>query len=490
MFLKAGAISLALLLASRLLGLARESALAATFGTSGMADVAVLMLTLPDWIVGVLASGALAYALLPSWAGQPAATVRSSQRSVAIWLLVAGTLFGVALALFRTDVVGWLTAGLPASMRATAAHSLVWSALALPPALLASLWVTRLQHERDFTGMYCANLVVNCALVATVLLAGTRPTAHAGDLLGAGLIAAMLARIAWLWWRQARFVLPSGPETMRPADVPAPSVWLWALLASGLPLVLPFAARSMASPAGEGALATFNYAWKLVELPLLLAIQLVSTLAFPAIAAAFRQGTPVGVNAAAVTVRSAFGLAWALACAACAGLLVGAPAVAQLLFGWGRMDTHSLARVAEWGGVAAWGLLPQALTAVATTVLATQGRLKSAVAAYVLAAAVLFFAGMMGVNDGLTLMVLLNLIFVGVALAVLGALGRPALAWVPWRAMLAPGGALLVVSAGASLFSAGGLGLAGGLAAGATAAAVVGAAAWLGASELRQSLRR
>ena len=48
MLLKAGALSLALLLASRLLGLLRESALAATFGASGLGDVAVLMLTLPD----------------------------------------------------------------------------------------------------------------------------------------------------------------------------------------------------------------------------------------------------------------------------------------------------------------------------------------------------------------------------------------------------------------------------------------------------------
>ncbi|MBA2674253.1 MAG: hypothetical protein H0U68_11300, partial [Ramlibacter sp.] len=68
MFLKAGAVSLALLLASRLLGLLRESALAAAFGASGLGDVAVLMLTLPDWIVSVLVTGALGYVLLPAWA--------------------------------------------------------------------------------------------------------------------------------------------------------------------------------------------------------------------------------------------------------------------------------------------------------------------------------------------------------------------------------------------------------------------------------------
>ena len=58
---------------------------------------------------------------------------------------------------------------------------------------------------------------------------------------------------------------------------------MWAALSAGLPLALPFVARSFASNGGEGALVTFNFAWKLVELPLVLAIQLVATLAFPSI---------------------------------------------------------------------------------------------------------------------------------------------------------------------------------------------------------------
>jgi len=44
-------------------------------------------------------------------------------------------------------------------------------------------------------------------------------------------------------------------------------VWLWAIAAAGLPLALPFVARSLAAQQAPGALATFNYAWKLVELP-------------------------------------------------------------------------------------------------------------------------------------------------------------------------------------------------------------------------------
>src|SRR3954469_22138479 len=79
MFLKAGALSLAFLLASRVLGLVRESAQAAAFGASGMGDVAVLMLTLPDWLAGVVASGGLAYVLfLGGWHEEAPASPRGN----------------------------------------------------------------------------------------------------------------------------------------------------------------------------------------------------------------------------------------------------------------------------------------------------------------------------------------------------------------------------------------------------------------------------
>jgi hypothetical protein len=65
MYLRAGVISLGLLLASRVLGLLRESVQAATFGTTGLADLVVMMLTLPDLASAILAAGALSYALLP-----------------------------------------------------------------------------------------------------------------------------------------------------------------------------------------------------------------------------------------------------------------------------------------------------------------------------------------------------------------------------------------------------------------------------------------
>jgi peptidoglycan biosynthesis protein MviN/MurJ (putative lipid II flippase) len=488
MFLKAGALSLALLLASRLLGLARESAQAAAFGASGVADVVVLMLTLPDWLTGVVAGGALAYVLVPAWAGQGHAHVAATQRKVAWGLLGAGILLALLLALLRRPAADWLASGLPTAMQPAAAKALVWSALALPAALLAALWTTRLQHERDFAGMYAANLVVNVTLIAAIGWTALR-TPAAGDLswLGIGLLLAMLLRLVWLAWRTPAPMARMDPDPKQAAGLPRARIWLWASLSAGLPLALPFAARSIASQSGEGALATFNYAWKLVELPLLLAIQLVATLALPAIAKAF-AAQDAGPTAS--VVRSSFALAWALACAAAAALLLGAPAIAGLLFGWGRMQPEALARVAQWGAIGAWSLLPQALIAVALAVLAARGAMKAAVLAYGLALALLLWYAASGGADGGRLMWALDLLQSGVAVIVLAALGSQLRGWLPWRSMLISLSCLLVLAGIAAQVPGGSWGLWSGLALAALAGLLVMGATWWGSADLRAALAR
>lgn len=499
MLLKAGVLSLGLLLASRLLGLLRESVQAAAFGASGLADVAVLMLTLPDWFTGVAVSGALAYVLVPAWAGRSAAQVDGLQRRVARVLLAAGALAALALWLARDPLARLLAAGLQGPLAAAAAEGLAWSALALPLALLAALWGTRLQHERDFTGLYAANLVVNGVLIAAIAIAGMAwpgASSQAILVLGVGLLAAMVLRLGWQAWRRPRrpgaasaAAGPGGAAHAPALSVPGVGPWTWAILSAGLPLTLPFAARSLASAEGQGALAIFNYAWKLVELPLILAIQLVATLAFPAVAQAVTRG--LGDEASRQPVRIAFALAFALACACAAGLLVGSGALAQLLFGWGRMEAQALARVAQWGQVAAWGLLPQAVTAVALTVLASQSRLRPAAGLYGLALAALGAAALGAPLGGLELMQVLNGVFTLVAVGLLAALGPQVRHCIPWRALGWPALALAAIALAAPWTGAdAGLGWPLQLALAVVSGLFVLAAAWAGAGSLRHALRR
>ena len=455
MFLKAGLLSLLLLLASRVLGVLRETALAAAFGSSGMADVAIVMLTLPDWLAGVLVSGALAYVLLPQWAKESAAQQNATQNQIARRLLWGSLVLAGLMCVAQGPVAALLVPGASAALQGAASHAVVWSSLALPAATLAGLWATRLQHERDFVGLYSANLVVNGVLIAALLFWGFRGAGPgAVQALGVFLLMAVVLRLLWQGWRMRHLrqcALPVTSPSVAPPPLPGWRIWMWAALGAGLPLTLPFVARTFASGAGEGALATFNYAWKLVELPLVLAIQLVASLAFPAIARAHAASAsgmgPTSADAMATAVRNALVLAWTLACAAAAALLVGAPVIASLLFGWGRMEVSALEQIAAWGRVGAWGLLPQALLAVALTVLASVGRMRFAVLAYVLALALLLAVGAAGWTAGESLMWGLNAGFAVAALIAGGALGAPALRhWLPMRALLAPSLALAVVA--------------------------------------------
>lgn len=412
MLMRAGLVSFALLLASRVLGLLRESVQAAALGATGQADVAILMLTLPDMLTGILASGALGYVLLPLWARQSARDQTMTLKRLARVLLSVGLLAGLVIVAAPSLITSALAPGLSETARATAHQALWWSAMAMPLALLAALWTVRLQHLRDFTGMYGANLVVNAAVVGALLLTMTQLHADMAapiTWLGWGLLLGMVLRLLWLGWRMPRAGPTEAPSPATSADWPRSPIWLWALASAGLPLMLPLLGRSLASTAGEGALTTFNYAWKLIELPLVLAIQLVAALAFPGIAKAFAPNAGLSANASCtqqrVALRNAFVLAWVLGCGAAAALSSMAPSLAQLLFGWGRMPAEAVAQVGAWGRIGAWSLLPQALLAVLLTLLASTGRLRGAVLAYGGALALLgtlgWAMGQMGATQGL-----------------------------------------------------------------------------------------
>jgi peptidoglycan biosynthesis protein MviN/MurJ (putative lipid II flippase) len=455
MLINTGSLALTLLLASRLTGLWRESAQSAAFGATGMGDVAVLMLTFPDWITGILVSGAMAYVLLPHWAGQTALERTQTQRRVGQWLLATAVALGVLLVFFRQPLAHLLASGLAPGLQTMAQEGLIWSAMALPAAFMAALGIARLQCEQDFVGMYAASVVVNGALIVSLYLLSVEAVAtHAVVILGLALCSAMALRLVWV---HVRLPAPAKQAWRRTpgvfAPLPMPSVWLWAALSSGLPLTLPLVARSFSSAYGEGGLSTFNYAWKMVELPLILAIQLVATLAFPSISqalAAEAPGYPRLSGKARQAVRDALILAWTLACAAVAALQIGAPAIASLLFGWGRMPAERLADIAAWGSAGAWGLLPQAVIAVALTVLASQRRMGLAVVAYAGALVFLLICGILVPSDGIWLMYSLNGVLAGVAMVMLYALVKntPGTRWnlslLPVTALGIPSLALLV----------------------------------------------
>jgi len=147
-------------------------------------------------------------------------------------------MLGLAIWIGRGPLVVLLAAGLAPDLRGLAGQSLGWSALALPAALLAALWATRLQHERDFVGMYGANLVVNGVLVIALLFIAVNDPSTKGLIhLGGYFLLAMGLRLGWLVWG------PRGPPGGE-IDAAAAARLRWADVAAGL------AVLAAARPAG------------------------------------------------------------------------------------------------------------------------------------------------------------------------------------------------------------------------------------------------
>lgn len=485
MYLRAGLVSMGLLLLSRVLGLLRESVQAAAFGSTALADVVVTQLTLPDLSSSILAGGALSYALLPWWARQTDAGLAASQRQASRMLLVLGLLLAGWIVLAPGWWGAWLAPGAAGALAMPLASALRWAALAVPLALLTFVWYTRAQHERDAIGMYGMNVVHTTVIIATMLVVGWLHATEPGRAvawLGAGLLLAFGLRLLFLRMRLRRSAAAAtrAPPVNPVHGLPPAAIWLWAVLATGLPAALPLVARSLVSSDAPGALASFNYAWKLIELPNALAIQVVAALAFPALSRAQAEGRVYTVQ-----LRTAFAMAWTLACAGALGLHLVAQPLAQLLFGWGRMSAQHVGEVAAWASVGAWTLLPQALIAVALIVLATHGRLRTAALVYAPALLAVAFSGLQG---GLAMMLGLVGVLAVVAVALLVAAGREAWAALPVRELAVPLG-LSAVLAGLGRFGMPPAPLAA-LALGAIAALVVVMVSYFGSPVLRAALKR
>lgn len=399
--LRTGLLAVALLALSRASGVLRESALAAAFGVGVAADAVVLMLTLPDLIVGVLLGGALSYVLLPKWARLTPPELQSLQRRQWGWVVGLGLLAAVAVWTGQSTLMLWLAPALALAEPTLAQVSAGWAALVLPLAVWAAWGGTRLQHRSDLVGLYTANLAVNATIIAglaAVAWAGVSRgvDASAQHGMGACLLLAMLARLAWQHRRLARKDESQGlllGAATPAAHAPSPqahqpwTVWTSAVLCAGMPLAAYLLARSLASAQGPGALTLFNLAWKLVELPQVLLIQVVAMLALPRLSRAAAQATPHGeLPAWLPELRKTLALALALACAATVALQWSGHAVAALLYGWGAMPTAGLAELTTWAQQGAWSLPAQAMVAMLVALLAAQHRLATAALAWTVVA--------------------------------------------------------------------------------------------------------
>jgi len=353
MLIKAGLFVLSGTLLGRLLGFLREAQLAAAFGAGQRAEAAIITLTLPDLLMNILLGGALSYALIPEFARMSES--KSWQLHVQLTVLAA-LLFGFLaflISFFPSNIIYIFNQQLPDDLAKQTHYAISISAWLMPLIGMAGVTTAYLQTNNRFlsaafsTSIYNGILVVCLFGITQGLLNGDELIWLAGAMIGGGLV-----RYLVLWINSKRYMprgqLDPGGWLVKSSLMKS---YLLALLGSAAILSLPLIGRIFAAQYGEGALAQFNYASKLIELPLGVAISVISVVALPALAKAHQVSFQAGQSEHTVEWQTL--LFRSLRFSILLSIVIMLPCIwfaaslADIAFGWGKMDSASLDGVAK-----------------------------------------------------------------------------------------------------------------------------------------------
>ncbi len=280
-------------IASRAVGLARDIAIGAQFGTSLDNDLYVAAFRLPDTIFSLLAGGALGSALIPVFArtlarDQRAALWRLASAVSSVIVLLCG-LAALALVLFAP----WLVVIFP-GFTGAAAERLVFLVriLALSPVLFALGEVTRRAlNTLDHFLAPALGLVLYNAAILTAALTVARGTAGVtglavGAVCGAGLY--VLIQVPALISRGVYYTPRLGLRDTAVRDIAR--LMGPRLIGQGVVHLNILLTVSIASVLPEGRLAALHYAWLVMMLPLGIFGMSLGDAIFPTLASLAAQG--------------------------------------------------------------------------------------------------------------------------------------------------------------------------------------------------------
>jgi putative peptidoglycan lipid II flippase len=358
-----GGLALALM-AGRLSGLGREIVLAERFGASRDADIVFVLLALPDLLVNLLLSGGLSAALVPRLkmlAAPEGARLAWEACAAAMMLTLA---LAAVIMIWPGGIFAVFAPGIVAEGDRIAGTTAALVAASIPLAALSGIAAAYLAAEERFFVSGLGTLIFNLALISALLL-------NRGD----GLVVLAVAICTGAAMRLAAQIAVLPRPFWRPAaqlviDWRFVTTFLAGIAASALTLAPSALVRAASSLIGTGSVAMFNYAQKLVELPLGILITTIGTVALSRLSGYFGAGDAQGAHRDLVSrLRLALMLA---SLVAALGIVLARPVV-SILFFRGAMTLDQVEQIAQLTRVALLGVPFAAVSSLATASLNAQG---------------------------------------------------------------------------------------------------------------------
>lgn len=370
---RATLLSAALSMAGAVLGLGRDQTLAHLFGAGVDSDAFLVAWTLPELASTLLIEDGMAFVLVPAFSVALARRARGADAPDPVRALVTASLprlclvlagSAAVLAALAPQVVAVLAPGLPDPALAVSCTRL--TATCVLSFGLAGYFSAALRAHRDYLAPGAIYIAYNLAIIATMFVLADRwgvRAAALGVAIGGCVMAAVQAPTLWRRIAEGRgpgrFAPVSGYDgdgedggrTLVPALVCA--VLLFTLCRQSQVLI----ERYFASGLPAGAISHLNYAQKVAQLPMSLAM-MVCVVTFPVVARAIAEGD---LRRARDRVERDLTLMGCLVLLGAAVVVAGAPQIVQLLFQRGAFTAEDTAATAAVMRVYAVGLLGHTL---------------------------------------------------------------------------------------------------------------------------------
>lgn len=345
----------------RLSGFAREAFIATTYGATAQADIVVLMLTVPDFLVNILIGGALGAVLVPEFTQHP----EEARKLLYQALLFFGIVFsGVAAGLYwQTDtLVTLLAPGFAKAQATQAAIALSWVIWLIPLTVLAGVVTAFLHAKNRFAVAALGTLIINTTIIVGLLLVyfgyGSLQLVAIFVLFGGLLrMLSQLLQVRPVW---------SPLASLYPGRLNKTLLIRYgqAMLSGSVLLLFPVVLRALASYEGEGSVALFSYATRLVEFPLAIAVTFLAAVFFPRLAQSF-SSDPVQHRQ---LIRYGVQITLGLSLVAATTLISLSDAYAEIVYGHGDMKNSSVELVVALTTIGLAALPLQGLSSFFTAV--------------------------------------------------------------------------------------------------------------------------
>ena len=326
------------LLLGRLSGFARETFMAITYGATAEADIAVLMLTVPDLLVNILMGGALGAVLIPEFTQRPDQARQLLYQS----LLFFGVVFtGVTAVLYWQTglLVSLLVPGFEQAQAAKASVALGWVIWLVPLTVLTGGVTAYLQAQNRFAVAALGTLIINSSIILGLILVyyecGSLSLLAIFVLTGGVLRLFSQVLIVRPGWRPLLSLFPNQLNKallIRYAQV---------MLSGSVLLLFPVVARGLSSYEETGSVAIFNFATRLIQFPLSIAVTFLVVIFFPKLSQSFSEDRILHHQLIRYGVQITLGLSIVAAIT----LIFFSDAYAQLVYGHGNMQNTSLAMI-------------------------------------------------------------------------------------------------------------------------------------------------